>query len=112
MSVISTGNFPKELRPGVFAWTQLTYEEHKAFWPKMFEAKESHMKYEELVSGNTFGLPQAKSDGDKVKFASESQGNVTRATSVLYALGYIITLAEARFNLYEKLGKQRGARLA
>jgi hypothetical protein len=88
------------------------YEEHKAFWPKMFEGKESNMKYEELVAGNTFGLAQAKSDGDKVKFASESQGAVTRAASVLYALGYIITLSEARFNLYEKLGKQRGARLA
>lgn len=112
MSVISTGNFPKELRPGVFSFTQMQYEEHKAFWPKMFESKESNMQYEEMVAGNTFGLAQAKSDGDKVKFATESQGAVTRAASVLYALGYIITLSEARFNLYEKLGKQRGARLA
>ena len=112
MAVISTGNFPKELRPGVFSFTQMEYEEHKAFWPKMFEAKESNMQYEELVSGNTFGLAQAKSPGDKVKFASESQGAVTRATHVLYALGYIITLEESRYNLYEKLGKQRGSRLA
>lgn len=110
--VISTGNFPKELRPGVFSFTQLEYEAHKAFWPLMFEKKESNMQYEELVSGNTFGIAQAKSPGDKVKFATETQGNTTRATHVLYALGYIITLEEARYNLYEKLGKQRGARLA
>lgn len=110
--IISTGNFPKELRPGVFSFTQMTYDEHKAFWPKMFESKESEMQYEELVAGNTFGLAQAKSPGDKVKFATESQGAVTRATHVLYALGYIITLEESRYNLYEKLGKQRGGRLA
>lgn len=110
--VISTGNFPKELRPGVFSWTQMKYEQHKAFWPKMFEAKESKMQYEEMVSGNTFTLPQAKSPGDKVKFATETQGAVTRATHVLYALGYIITLEESRYNLYEKLGKERGGRLA
>lgn len=110
--VISTGNFPKELRPGVFSFTQMEYEAHKAFWPLMFEKKESNMQYEELVSGNTFGIAQAKNPGDKVKFATETQGNVTRATHVLYALGYIITLEEARYNLYEKLGKQRGARLA
>lgn len=110
--VISTGNFPKELRPGVFSFTQLEYEQHKAFWPLMFEAHESNMQYEEQVSGNSFGLAQAKSPADKVKFATESQGNTNRATHVLYALGYIITLEEARYNLYEKLGKQRGARLA
>lgn len=110
--VISTGNFPKELRPGVFSFTQLEYEQHKAFWPHMFEKKSSNMQYEELVSGNTFGNAQAKSPGDKVKFATETQGNVTRAAHALYALGYIITLEEARYNLYEKLGKQRGARLA
>lgn len=110
--VISTGNFPKELRPGVFSFTQMEYDEHEAFWPLMFEKKESSMQYEELVSGNSFSLAQAKNPADKVKFATESQGNTTRATHVLYALGYIITLEEARYNLYEKLGKQRGARLA
>ncbi len=112
MAVITTGSFPKELRPGVFAFTQMEYDQHKPFWPLMFEKEDSHMQYEELVSGNSFGIAPAKGQGDKIKYAQESQGAVTRATHVTYAMGYIITLEEAKYNLYEKLGKQRGARLA
>jgi hypothetical protein len=112
MAVITTGSFPKELRPGVFAFTQMKYDEHKPFWPLMFERETSTMQYEELVSGNSFGLVPAKGQGDKIKYMAESQGAVTRATHVTRAAGYIITLEEATYNLYEKLGKQRGARLA
>ncbi len=112
MAVITTGSFPKELRPGVFAFTQMKYDEHKPFWPLMFNKETSHMQYEELVSGNSFGLVPQKGQGDKIKYMSESQGAVTRATHVTRAAGYIITLEEATYNLYEKLGKQRGARLA
>lgn len=112
MAVITTGSFPKELRPGVFAFTQMEYDQHQPFWPLMFEKEESNFQYEELVSGNSFGLAPAKQQADKIRYAQESQGNVTRATHVTYALGYIITLEEATYNLYEKLGKRRGSRLA
>lgn len=112
MGVITSGAFPKTLRPGVFAFTQLTYNEHKPFWPMLFQTQQSEQSYEELVSGNTFGLMPVKDEGGAVSYAAESQGNVTRATHVVYALGYAITMEEASDNKYEKVGKRRGARLA
>ena len=112
MSVITTGAFPKELRPGVFAWTQLKYKEHEKLYPLMFEEHDSKMAYEELVAGNTFGLLPVKDEGGNIQYQSESQAYTTRATNVTYAGGYIITLEEAQDNLYEELGKRRGGRLA
>src|SRR3990167_1398991 len=111
MAVITTGSFPKTLRPGVFAFTQLTYDEHKPYWPLMFAQQKSDQSYEELVSGNSFGNMPSKSEGDPISYANESQGNVTRSTHVVYALGYAITFEENRFNKYEAVGKRRGGRL-
>lgn len=112
MSVITTGSFPKSLRPGVYSWTQMKYNEHKPLHPLMFTEASSQMAYEELVAGNPFGLAPIKTQGGQVQYATESQANTTRATHITYALGFITTLEEAEDNLYEKLGKRRGARLA
>ncbi len=112
MGVITSGAFPKALRPGVFSFTQLTYNEHTPFWPSIFATQNSDQSYEELVSGNSFGLMPVKEEGGQISYATESQGNVTRATHVVYALGYAITMEEAKDNKYEKVGKRRGARLA
>lgn len=112
MSVITQGAFPKNKRPGVFAFTQLEYDRHKEYWPMMFFRTTSEMMYEEAVAGNTFGLVPVKQEGGKIQYASESQAHTTRSTHAIYAMGYIITYEEARNNLYEKLGNQRGARLA
>lgn len=111
MAVITSGAFPKGLRPGVFAFTQMAYNEHKPFWPMIFETQQSELSYEELVSGNTFGLMPIKEEGQPVSYATESQGNVTRATHVVYAMGYAITMEEAMDNKYETVGKRRGQRL-
>jgi hypothetical protein len=112
MGVITSGAFPKTLRPNVFSFTQLQYDEHKPLWPLMFKTQQSDLSYEELVSGNTFGLMPVKEEGQAIRYATESQGNVTRATHVVYAMGYAITMEEAMDNQYEKVGKRRGARLA
>jgi hypothetical protein len=112
MSVITSGAFPKALRPGVFAFTMLAYKEHSPLWSDIFATRQSEQSYEELVSGNTFGLMPSKNEGAQISYASESQANVTRATHVVYAMGYAITMEEAMDNKYEKVGKRRGSRLA
>ena len=112
MSIITTGAFPKNKRPGIFAFTQLEYKEHPEYWTQMFHRTTSKQLYEELVSGNTFGLVPSKAEANAIQYATESQANVTRSTHVMYAMGYKISWEEARADLYEKLGKRRGARLA
>lgn len=112
MGVITTTAFPKALRPGVFAFTQLMYNEHTPFWPELFNTQNSTLSYEELVSGNGFGLVPATDQGEQISYMTESQGNVTRSTHVKYAAGFAISFEEAHFNQYEKVGTRRGQRLA
>jgi hypothetical protein len=112
MSVITQGAFPKNKRPGVFAFTQMAYKDHPMYWKQLFHVSTSNMMYEEAVAGNTFGMVPAKSEGNNIQYASESQAHTTRSTHVVYAMGYQITYEEALNDLYEKLGKRRGGRLA
>lgn len=112
MSVITQGAFPKNKRPGVFAWTQMQYKEHPEYWPLLFHKASSSQMYEEAVAGNSFGLVPVKDEGGNIQYASESQAHTTRSTHVVYAMGYQISFEEALNDLYEKLGKRRGSRLA
>lgn len=112
MGVITQGAFPKNKRPGVFAFTQMAYKEHPEYWRECFYVTTSDMMYEEAVAGNTFGLVPSKDEGGNISYASESQAHTTRSTHVVYAMGYVITYEEALNDLYEKLGKRRGSRLA
>lgn len=112
MSVITQGAFPKNKRPGVFAFTQMMYKEHPEYWKECFYQATSNQMYEEAVAGNSFGLVPVKTEGANIQYASESQAHTTRSTHVVYAMGYQITWEESINDLYEKLGKRRGARLA
>ena len=37
MPVITRGNFPKALMPGVHKWYGSEYKRHEPIWPRMFE---------------------------------------------------------------------------
>lgn len=112
MSTITQGAFPKNKRPGIFAFTHMKYKEHVPFWPEMFYRTTSTMMYEEFVSGNTFGHVPVKDEADNIAYASESQAFTHQVTPVIYAMGYQVTYEEGKNDLYETLGKRRGARLA
>ena len=49
MAIISTGNHPKALWPGVYSWFGAKYDEHEAQYTKLFDMKSSTKNYEELV---------------------------------------------------------------
>lgn len=110
--VITSGAFPKALRSEVFAYTQMMYKEMPQYWRELFYSTTSELEYEELVSGNTFALVPVKPQGANIAYASENQANVTRATHVVYAMGYITTYEERLNNKSKKLSMQRGARLS
>lgn len=112
MAVITTGNHPKALWPGIKAWYGRSYAEHQEEFPDLFDKETSDKAYEEDVEISGFGLAPVKDQGSAVSYDTETQGSVTRYTHVAYALGYIVTFEELRDDLYEVVSKRRAKMLA
>lgn len=112
MSVISTGNIPKLLWPGLNAVWGRNYVEHPVEYTDLFDVETSDKNYEEDVELTGFGLAPIKPQGQAIAYDSESQSTVTRYTHVAYGLGFIITREEMDDNLYEKKGVTRTQALA
>lgn len=105
--VITTGNTPKALFPGIRAWWGRVYDEHNEEYPDLFDIKNSTQNYEEDVLIGGFGLAAVKEQGQSIGYDSEIQGYVSRYTHVVYGIGYITTREEIEDNLYETVGMRR-----
>lgn len=112
MAVITTGNHPKALWPGMRAFWGRQYSEHPQEWSQIFDTESSEKAYEEDAEVTGFGLAPIKTQGGAVSYDSESQGTTKRYTHVTYALGYIVTRDEMDDNLYEVVSKRRIKALA
>lgn len=110
--VITTGNHPKALWPGINAWFGVSYKEYPQEFSQVFDETSSNQAYEEDVEASGFGLAPVKLQGQGVSYDSHTQGYTTRYTHVAYALGYIVTKEELADNLYEKVSKSRARSLA
>lgn len=105
--IITTGNHPKALWPGVHAFWGQIYNEHKEEYTDLFEVLTSDRAYEEDVQITGFGPAPVKPQGQPLSYDSEIQGVITRYQHVAYALGYIVTYEEIQDNLYEKIAMRR-----
>lgn len=105
--VITTGSHPKALWPGVHEFWGQIYDAHQAEYPDLYEQETSTMAYEEDVQITPFGLAPVKPQGDSIYYDSEVQGPVSRYTHIAYALGYIVTYEELKFNQYEQISMRR-----
>ncbi len=112
MAVITTGNHPKALWPGIHKFWGRQYNEHPMEWSQIFDGISSEKNYEEDVEVTGFGLATTKAQAASVSYDSESQGPTTRYTHVTYGLGYIVTREELEDNLYEVVSKRRAKALA
>lgn len=112
MGVITTGNHPKALWPGVFNWWGLEYGKHPTMYDRIFDVRTSTKAYEEEVEASSFGLPVVKSEGGAITYDSHTQGATTRFTNVVYGLGYIVTEEEVEDNQYDKLARSRATGLS
>lgn len=107
--VITTGSHPKALWPGVHEfWGQL-YDAYSPQYPDLYTQEDSEKAYEEDVQITGFGLAPVKPQGQSLSYDSEVQGPVSRYTHVAYALGYIVTYEEMKFNLYDQISRRRAA---
>lgn len=112
MSVITTGNFPKALMPGVHKWWGTQYRRHKPMWNRVFEGSTSGRMYEEEVEEVGLGLLSVKPQGAGLTYDTTSQGPTSRYTQTTYASGFMVTLEEIKFNLYPELSIRRAGKLA
>lgn len=107
MPVITTGNHPKALWPGMHEFFGFKYREKPMQWTEIFDQEKSSKNYEEDTLSTGFGLTPIKTQGGSVSYDTESQGWTKRYTHVVYGLGYIVTEEELEDNLYESLSRKR-----
>jgi hypothetical protein len=112
MGVITTGNNPKLLWPGLAAIWGRDYPEWKKQYDKLFDMESSTQAYEEDVEVTGYGLAPVKAQGGATTYDSDTQGTVTRYTHVAYSLGFIVTKEEIDDNLYVAKAKPRVQALA
>lgn len=107
--VITTGNHPKLLWPGVHATWGQVYNEHAQEYSDLFDERDSEQAYEQLVGLTGFGLAPVKPETQGITYDSEVQGGITTAVHIAYALGYIVSHEEIKDNLYKQVGSRRAA---
>lgn len=105
--IITTGSHPKALWPGVHEFWSQVYDAYEKKYPMLYDQDTSEKAYEEDVQITGFGLAPIKPQGQPLTFDSEVQGPVTRYTHIAYALGFIVTYEEKKFNLYEQVAMRR-----
>ena len=110
--VIGTGNHPKALWPGVYAWFGAKYDEHPTEYTELFDVKSSSKNYEELAQHTGFGLAPVKPEGSSTVYDSHAQGYIARGIHTAYSLGYIVTREELADNLYQEVSMRRAGSLA
>lgn len=106
-AVITTGNHPKALWPGVHAFWGQIYNENLVEYTDLYDIETSGQAYEEDVQVTGFGFAPNKAEGASLQYDSEVQGPVQRYTHLAYALGYKVTFEELRDNLYEVVSMRR-----
>ncbi len=105
--VLNTGSHPKALWPGVHDFWGQVYEAHATEYTDLFDQEDSDRAYEEDVQITGFDIAPIKPQGQALEYDSEVQGPVTRYTHIAYALGYVVTYEELKFNLYEQVSMRR-----
>lgn len=110
--VITTGNHPKALWPGMHAFFGASYREHPEEYTELFDIETSTKNYEEDTKLTGFGQAPMKTEAMGVEYDSESQGFTKRYTHNVYGLGYIVSEEEMEDSQYEIVSKRRIKRLA
>lgn len=112
MSVITTGNHPKLLWPGLNALFGLTYNDIPLQHTMVFDVATSDKAYEEDQEITGFGLAPVKSEAGSISYDTHTQGPTTRYTNVTYGLGFIESREAVEDNQYKGRATSRTKALA
>lgn len=100
--VITTGNNPKLLWPGLAALFGTTYTDIQMMSDKIFDQRDSSKLYEEVQELAGFGLASVKSEAGAISYTSSTQGPTARFTNVVYGLGFQLTEEADEDNQYKE----------
>jgi len=89
--VMTTGDFPKFLAPGINKIYGAAYREYPVEYLDFFDFNTSERAFEEDVGYVGLGLAPVKAQGTATVYDSMTQGFIKRYTMVGYSLGFIIT---------------------
>jgi hypothetical protein len=112
MSVITTGNHPKLLWPGLNALFGMTYKDVPLQHTEVFDVSTSEKAYEEDQELPGFGLAPVKSEGGAISYDTHAQGYTTRYSHIVYGLGFIETEEAVEDNQYKSRATSRTKALA
>jgi hypothetical protein len=106
MTIISTGLFPQDLRPGIRMWFGSAYKIYNTIYDQILDVKiPDDRAYEEDVMMGTLGLAQVKTQGAPVTYDDSNQLFSTRYTHIQYGLGFVITQEMLDDGIALKMGK-------
>ena len=97
---INTGSSPRALWPGVKTWFGMEYDEHDAFYRKLYDVTSSDKAFELVVEESGFGLAPIKPEGEAVRYDSAKSLGDIKTRKIAYALGFVITREAIDDNLY------------
>ena len=69
--LITTGNHPKAMWPGIFKWWSSGME-HTPQWPDLVDEETSDKAYEEMPEDIGFNLISVKPQGDGINYQTDS----------------------------------------
>lgn len=101
VGVITTGNNPKLLWPGLAALFGTSYNDMPMASDSIFQQKDSTKLYEEVQELAGFGLASVKSEAGAISYTSSTQGPTARFTNVVYGLGFQLTEEADEDNQYK-----------
>lgn len=110
--IITTGNHPKLLWPGLAALFGTTYNDQPMQHTDVFETKTSDKLYEEIQELAGFGLAAVKTEAGGITYTSAVQGPTTRFTNVVYGLGFQESRESVEDNQYKSKATRKTAALA
>jgi hypothetical protein len=104
---MNTGTHPRLHWEGVKTiWGQV-YNEHAKEYPDLYDQESSDRMYELDYGMTGFGLAPVKPQGQGAEYDEEVGGAETRYVHVAYALGYMVTWEELKFNKYPEVSARR-----
>lgn len=103
MSIITSGGFPKALRPGLKKIFNTEAEKQTQYHLEIYSKVDSDKQYEERLGLVGLGTAMVKPEGMPVQYSDMQQGYVRRSTNVVIALGMNVTMEAIKDNLYPEI---------
>lgn len=102
-SVITSGSFPKALRPGLKKIFNQEEAKHILYHMDVYTKVDSDKQYEERLGLVGLGTGAVKPEGMPVQYSDMTQGYVRRSTNVVIGLGMNVTMEMIEDNLYPEI---------